>query len=175
MPSGHDSLRLWDLKSLRELRPPLVPEDASSRRGQVTCVAWLPEWTDAWKTLCFGTALGYVVFWQETVGVSSTMASLTCLDSLNRSRIASGRCPRDALGRAVRFYRSPWIPKAISHHGSPVGRITNTCKYSLSMISGTYRAYLASNFPVRSPSPSPSAGTLGVMSTLLVYSMARCR
>ena len=76
---GHDGLHLWDLKSLHELRPPLVPEDSASRRGQVTCLFWLPEWTDAWRTLCFGTALGYIVFWQETVSVSDGVPSSALL------------------------------------------------------------------------------------------------
>ena len=74
---GHDGLRLWDLESLRELRPPWVPGDDARYRGQVTCVAWLPEWSNARKTVCFGTALGYIVFWRQTGSVSAT--SSPCL------------------------------------------------------------------------------------------------
>ena len=138
-------------------------------------MAWLPEWTDAWKMLCFGTALGYIVFWRETVGVSTSIASPVLLDSFGCSRLDIARCPRDVSGRAARFYLLLWIRKAIKAPESPAERVINTCKCLRSMISGTSRVYSASNFLAQCPKLSPLAGTLEAMSMLLDCTTARCR
>lgn len=121
---GHDGLRLWDLESLRELRPPWVPGDDARYRGQVTCVAWLPEWSNARKTVCFGTALGYIVFWRQTGSVSTTSSPLSLLLCLLHCSSTIGRRPRGVLERDAKFYPSLWIPEDISLHGSLVERAT---------------------------------------------------
>ena len=113
----------------------------ASRRGQVTCVVWLLDWTDAWKLLCFGTTLGYIVLWQETIGVRSVIVLrlIALLDSfmIICSRIAIARCPQDVSGQAVRSYLLLWIPEAVNPPGSHAEHAINAYKYFWSMISGT--------------------------------------
>lgn len=61
--AGSDGTRVWDLVSRKELWGPLRPH---LERGQISCLAWVTGTGDPSETLCFGTSLGYLVFWRQS-------------------------------------------------------------------------------------------------------------
>ena len=77
MPSGHkrnhtdhrkgsDGVRLWDVKARTQLS---TPNQHHVQHGQISCVLWVTRHPDT-ETLCYGTGLGYIVFWGQTKRVS---------------------------------------------------------------------------------------------------------
>lgn len=59
---GIEGLKLWNLKSRRQLP---APQQSCEQRGQVSCSIWITWQNEQRKILCFGTGLGYLVFWLE--------------------------------------------------------------------------------------------------------------
>lgn len=59
---GIEGLKIWNIKSSRELP---APQQSCEQRGQVSCSAWITRQHEQRETLCFGTGLGYLVFWRE--------------------------------------------------------------------------------------------------------------
>jgi WD40 repeat protein len=59
---GDDGVKVWDTSNLTELPPPRV---GPGSRGPVTAMLWIPQRGSGNEVLCFGTALGYVVFWRQ--------------------------------------------------------------------------------------------------------------
>lgn len=55
---------LWDLTSYAPLE---VPQFSTTPRAAVTALAWVTGVDDPWETLCYGTATGWLVFWQENI------------------------------------------------------------------------------------------------------------
>jgi hypothetical protein len=48
------------------------PKEGHIVRGPVSCLVWVTRRDDILETLCFGTALGYLVFWRQGRDVSRT-------------------------------------------------------------------------------------------------------
>lgn len=59
---GAEGLKLWNVKSSRELP---APQQACEQRGQVSCASWITRQHEQRETLCYGTGLGYLVFCRE--------------------------------------------------------------------------------------------------------------
>jgi hypothetical protein len=57
-----DGVKLWNASSLKELATPI---QVQLLRGPVSCVKWLTGPYDQYETLCFGTALGYLIVWRQ--------------------------------------------------------------------------------------------------------------
>jgi len=57
---GSDSVRLWNLAMCTKIHGPAQNHVCF---GQVTCVRWLYRQNENDEILCYGTALGYTVFW----------------------------------------------------------------------------------------------------------------
>jgi hypothetical protein len=47
-----------------------TPNQHRVQRGQVSCVLWVTCQNDTEETLCYGTGLGYIVFWRRSKQVS---------------------------------------------------------------------------------------------------------
>jgi WD40 repeat protein len=56
---GTDGVRIWDLKTFQEIT---IPQQPLQERGQVSCVLWITRKNETFDTLCYGNALGYLVF-----------------------------------------------------------------------------------------------------------------
>jgi len=70
--SGYDGIKIWDLKTLKELD---VPQQSPNERGQVSCVFWITRENEAFESLVYGNGIGYLVFLQyraTEVGVQLT-------------------------------------------------------------------------------------------------------
>lgn len=61
---GDDGVRIWNVKSAMPLN---VPVQNRAQRGSICSMIWVTQPLEAEETLCFGTALGYVVFWEVKV------------------------------------------------------------------------------------------------------------
>jgi WD40 repeat protein len=59
---GTDGVRIWDLKTFQEIT---IPQQPLQERGQVSCVLWITRKNETFDTLCYGNALGYLVFLQH--------------------------------------------------------------------------------------------------------------
>lgn len=59
---GTDGVRIWDLKTFQEIT---IPQQPLQERGQVSCVLWITHRNETFDTLCYGNALGYLVFLQH--------------------------------------------------------------------------------------------------------------
>jgi WD40 repeat protein len=59
---GTDGVRIWDLKTFHEIT---IPQQPLQERGQVSCVSWITHKNKTFDTLCYGNALGYLVFLQH--------------------------------------------------------------------------------------------------------------
>jgi WD40 repeat protein len=59
---GTDGVRIWDLKTFQEIA---IPQQPLQERGQVSCVLWITHKSETLDTLCYGNALGYLVFLQH--------------------------------------------------------------------------------------------------------------
>jgi hypothetical protein len=57
---GSDGVRLWDVRMQAQLP---APTQHHVQRGQVSCVLWVTRDHDTDEILCYGTGLGYIVFW----------------------------------------------------------------------------------------------------------------
>jgi WD40 repeat protein len=60
---GHDGVRMWNVTILKELA---TPPQKQHVYGPVTCIKWLTTPYDRYETICYGTVLGYLVFWRQT-------------------------------------------------------------------------------------------------------------
>ena len=66
---GMDGIRVWDIATKN---PAAIPPP-QNLRGPVTSIKWVSHRDESQRQLCFGTALGYLVFWrQHTENVSDT-------------------------------------------------------------------------------------------------------
>ena len=59
---GTDGIKIWDMKTRKEVA---VPQQPFHERGQVSCVCWITRNDEAFDTLCYGNALGFLVFLQH--------------------------------------------------------------------------------------------------------------
>lgn len=59
---GTDGIRVWNLQLLQEIQ---VPQQPYHEKGQVTCTCWITRRNEAFDTLCYGNALGWLVFLQH--------------------------------------------------------------------------------------------------------------
>jgi len=59
---GSDGVRLWDVKTQSQLP---IPNQHHLKRGQASYVLWLTRKFETDEMLCYGTGLGYVVFWGQ--------------------------------------------------------------------------------------------------------------
>jgi hypothetical protein len=59
---GDDGVRVWNTHQLKELA---TPAQFPQVHGPISCVRWMITPYEQYKTLCFGTALGYFVFWRQ--------------------------------------------------------------------------------------------------------------
>jgi len=71
-PSGDYGLKIWDLKNLVEI-PLSVRQHAF--RDPVSTAMWVTRKDDTSQTLCFGTGLGYLIFWCQ--GAKSNAVRIT--------------------------------------------------------------------------------------------------
>lgn len=67
---GTNGIKLWDIKSHRELA-----YSNPGSYGAISCAIWIRIKYSLTETLCYGTALGYLVF----LHLSPMMASACCL------------------------------------------------------------------------------------------------
>jgi len=82
---GYDGIKIWDLKTLKELD---VPQQSPNERGQVSCVFWITRENEAFESLVYGNGIGYLVFLQYRATEVSVRFTYRC-DILNHaSRIA---------------------------------------------------------------------------------------
>jgi hypothetical protein len=58
-------VRLWNLATRTEIK---APPQNHVRFGQVTCALWLYRPNENDEILCYGTSLGYTVFWGKKPG-----------------------------------------------------------------------------------------------------------
>jgi hypothetical protein len=58
---GSDGVRLWEMGTHAQLPTP----NLHHVRGQASCVLWVTRKEATEETLCFGTGLGYIVFWGQ--------------------------------------------------------------------------------------------------------------
>lgn len=59
---GTDGIRIWSLQSFQEIQ---VPQQPYHEKGQITCTTWVTRRNEAFDTLCYGNALGWLVFLQH--------------------------------------------------------------------------------------------------------------
>ena len=59
---GTDGIKIWDVKTTKEIA---VPQQPFHERGQVSCVCWITRKDETFDTLCYGNALGFLVFLQH--------------------------------------------------------------------------------------------------------------
>ncbi|KAF9523950.1 WD40-repeat-containing domain protein [Crepidotus variabilis] len=59
---GTDGVKVWNLSTGKEIPTPQQP---LQERGQVSCVYWITRRNESFDTLCYGNALGYLVFLQH--------------------------------------------------------------------------------------------------------------
>ncbi|KAF8960568.1 hypothetical protein BDZ97DRAFT_1760683 [Flammula alnicola] len=55
-------MKVWDLKTRKEIR---VPQQPSHERSQVSCVCWVTRRNETMDMLCYGNGLGFLVFLQH--------------------------------------------------------------------------------------------------------------
>ncbi|KIM64206.1 hypothetical protein SCLCIDRAFT_8537 [Scleroderma citrinum Foug A] len=69
LASGSDyGLKMWDLKCLVKV-PSLVRQHAF--HNPVSAAMWITQKDDTSQTLCFGTRLGYLIFWHQSTKSNS--------------------------------------------------------------------------------------------------------
>src|SRR6266545_6266247 len=59
---GMDGVRIWDLKMFQEIT---ISQQTLQERGQVSCILWITHKNKTFDMLCYGNALGYLVFLQH--------------------------------------------------------------------------------------------------------------
>jgi hypothetical protein len=59
---GNGGVRLWNTETLQELA---TPPQKRHIHGPVTCIKWVTCLYDHYETICYGTVLGYLVFWWQ--------------------------------------------------------------------------------------------------------------
>ena len=75
---GSDGVKIWNVKAHVQLA---CPKQGHIVRGQVSCVLWVTGHND-YETLCYGTGLGYLVFWwQNPCDVSALKPMLLWFDT----------------------------------------------------------------------------------------------
>jgi WD40 repeat protein len=71
---GSDGVKLWDMKTYDQL---MCPKQGHIVRGPISCMLWISRRNEASETLCYGTGLGYLVFWcQNPRDVRANIADL---------------------------------------------------------------------------------------------------
>jgi WD40 repeat protein len=73
---GTDGVRIWDLKTFQEIT---IPQQPLQERGQVSCVLWITHKNESLATLCYGNALGYLVFLQHRPAEVRFLVKYFCL------------------------------------------------------------------------------------------------
>ena len=59
---GIDGVRVWELETKDAVH---IPQQPLHERGQVSSVCWITRQNEAFDTLCYGNALGFLVFLQH--------------------------------------------------------------------------------------------------------------
>jgi len=59
--AGADGVKIWDANTRKPID---IPKQAYNERAQVACVCWITRRNEAVDTLCYGNALGFLVFLQ---------------------------------------------------------------------------------------------------------------
>ena len=77
--SGDYGLKIWDLKGLVEV-PSSVRQHAF--RDPVSAAMWITRKDDTSQTLCFGTGLGYLIFWRQSTKSNVVRITVTRMRNL---------------------------------------------------------------------------------------------
>ena len=72
---GSDGIRLWDVKTHAQFP---TPNQHHVQHGQVSTALWLAHTNDTSEMLCYGTGLGYIVFWGQRQKRVSTSLQSSC-------------------------------------------------------------------------------------------------
>lgn len=76
---GADGIKVWDMKTHDELD---IPQQPFHARAQVSCTTWITRRNETFDTLCYGNALGWLVFLQHRPNeVSDKVLDMTELDT----------------------------------------------------------------------------------------------
>lgn len=62
---GQDGVKIWEVETKKEVTVPLQP---FQERSQVSCVRWITRKNENMDVLCYGNALGYLIFLQHRLG-----------------------------------------------------------------------------------------------------------
>jgi WD40 repeat protein len=60
--TGADGVKVWELKTGKEIN---LPQQPYHERAQVSSVCWVTRKNETFDTLCYGNALGFLVFLQH--------------------------------------------------------------------------------------------------------------
>jgi phage terminase large subunit GpA-like protein len=84
-PKGADGIKVWDMKTYGELA---IPQQPFHARAQVSCTAWITRRNEAFDTICYGNALGWLVFLQHRPNeVSSATLGMAGADPRDRGAL----------------------------------------------------------------------------------------
>ena len=77
--SGDYGLKIWDLKGLVKV-PSLVHQHAF--HYPVSAAMWITQKDNTSQTLCFGTGLGYLIFWRQSTKSNVVRITVTRMRNL---------------------------------------------------------------------------------------------
>lgn len=94
-------MKIWDVKNRRETE---ISQQSYQERVQVSSVCWLTRRNETFDTLCYGNALGFMVFLQY----DPTEVSISIDNSVLAVLTKKASCDlrpyiRPELGRGVRY------------------------------------------------------------------------
>jgi hypothetical protein len=104
-------MKVWDLKSYTQLACPVQHVHS---RGPVSCVMWITQQDDLSEGLCYGTALGYLIIWQQIFpdGFKERFArrvgtgvELTCMACDNKSSAAKMRIITGTRDKVIQVWK----------------------------------------------------------------------
>jgi len=98
--AGADGVKVWDLKTRKQIT---VPQQPFNERSQVSCVCWVTRRNETVDALCYGNGLGFLVFLQHR---ATEVSSQSCLF-----------IPTIMLGRMFRAVLKPFILLALLEVG----------------------------------------------------------
>lgn len=74
--AGTDGVKIWDAKTRKPIN---IPKQPYNERAQVSCVCWITRHNEAVDTLCYGNALGFLVFLQYC---PAEVSEIECLEDV---------------------------------------------------------------------------------------------
>ncbi len=98
-----DGIKIWDLKTKKEVS---IPQQSHNEKGQVSSVCWITRKNEAYDTLCYGNALGFLVFLQHRpteVCLQRLWLAMLISDVLRQSRFDFIHSTRTAKGGEIVF------------------------------------------------------------------------